>query len=273
MENNFQWTDALVAEFTSWSLKSSSAFQGRYADIEQFKVMKAPKPTYEILAYMNKKDGLIWKKECDGEFHTGDLGAKLPLPFFTEGWVKELYDIHSLRRLPDGVVFTLGDSGRYNKTVTNSPIYIIEKFKITPDNQIEVFGRNPNIAGWFHELLEDCEKAETHPEQLKLFTTEDGVDVFEGDVAFFVFPEDNYAIQLLSCWKSVNPIYGRLKGFSNIDAAKQWVFANTAIQVSYKEIEDIVRTISDNTTGYNNRSYLRDKFTSLFKTKIQTLNP
>lgn len=39
-DNSFEWTDALVAEFTTWSLSQSPTMQGRYTDIEQFKEKK-----------------------------------------------------------------------------------------------------------------------------------------------------------------------------------------------------------------------------------------
>lgn len=42
-KEGFTWTDELVVEFTSWSLTKSPTFQGRYADVEYFKKMKASK--------------------------------------------------------------------------------------------------------------------------------------------------------------------------------------------------------------------------------------
>ncbi len=42
----FVWTDELVVEFTSWSLKDAHTMQGRYADIEQFKASKQRKPVF-----------------------------------------------------------------------------------------------------------------------------------------------------------------------------------------------------------------------------------
>lgn len=41
--DNFQWTDELVIEFARFTNTDAPTFQGRYADIEQFKASKQPK--------------------------------------------------------------------------------------------------------------------------------------------------------------------------------------------------------------------------------------
>lgn len=42
-KEEFVWTDALVVEFTTWSIYSSPTFQGRYEDVEEFKKRKQSK--------------------------------------------------------------------------------------------------------------------------------------------------------------------------------------------------------------------------------------
>lgn len=43
-QSKFEWTDSLVIDFVAWTLKQSPTFQGRYADIEQFKQSKQKQP-------------------------------------------------------------------------------------------------------------------------------------------------------------------------------------------------------------------------------------
>lgn len=64
-KEEFEWTDELVVEFTTWSLSSSPTMQGRYADIEQFKASKQRK------CLLTTED---WKEIFEGdEFWTVDL--------------------------------------------------------------------------------------------------------------------------------------------------------------------------------------------------------
>lgn len=90
---------------------------------------------------------------------------------------KDHWSIHSVKRLSDGEVFTVGDifnpkySDFYTYTLTNIKI-INNTFRVSGEhkkdnNLIRVMGNYP---------LEDIVKSKQ-----PLFTTEDGVEIFEGD--------------------------------------------------------------------------------------------
>lgn len=79
IENNFKWTDELVAEFTTWSLNEAPTYQGRYSDIEQFKKMKSI-----------SEEKKYTQKELDQAIREAIKSASLELPYAIGRLVEEL---------------------------------------------------------------------------------------------------------------------------------------------------------------------------------------
>lgn len=109
--DNFVWTDELILEFVRWTTTASPTFQGRYADLEQFKKSKSiPNKEYEILSFkQNTGISDLWT-----EFNCGwcrnNNGKPITNPYeFDEIISNKLYKIHSVKRLRDGEIFTIGD--------------------------------------------------------------------------------------------------------------------------------------------------------------------
>lgn len=96
------------------------------------------------------------------------------------------WEIHSVRRLSDGEVFTVGDT--VGSIHTPDRNHIIKSFEIKQDARIVVHtswqSENPNGQPLMDILL-----------MKPLFTTEDGVDIYEGDT-FYVVDDRNKVIEL-----------------------------------------------------------------------------
>jgi hypothetical protein len=72
-----------------------------------------------------------------------------------------------------------------------------------------------------------------------LFTTEDGVDVFKGTKVWFVNKKYDLDFHDFDEWSDLH--YPDLyKYFSNEDAAKSYILHNKPIEVSYKELSEII---------------------------------
>jgi hypothetical protein len=80
-----------------------------------FKYSKQPKPEWEIIEY--KWDGKIFYSNSVGEYFPKIGSGWMP------GCVPSIYSIHSVKRLSDGEVFTVGDAVEIEGAKSMRPIY------------------------------------------------------------------------------------------------------------------------------------------------------
>ena len=124
------------------------------------------KPEYTILSFKYKSNDNIWKLQENGTYNLNNTYS-----FNKSSFTTTFYSIYSVRRKSDGLILTVGDKTRN---------YHIKSFEII-NNQMVV---NMDL-GTKKDLLCDMplpQKVE------KLFTTEDGVDIFEGKEVFVIHP-------------------------------------------------------------------------------------
>ena len=156
---------------------------------------------------------------------------------------RENHTIHSVVRLSDGEIFTVGDNTDYG---------IIKNIYL---NQIDFSdGKGTQKILTFHVsksdedlLLNDFNKAKQ-----PLFTTEDGVDIFEGDKYFIVWEHSFSTTNALA-----NSTHKKMKGqldFSTKQLAEEYILLNSPVLClkdlmdrknklfNLDEIADIVRT-------------------------------
>jgi hypothetical protein len=133
--------------------------------------------------------------------------------------------IHSVKRLSDGEVFTVGDKIRHNNNVIY-PEGIITKLHIVSDvifvetnNRERGFDTNISLV---HKLYKK-----------KLFCTEDGVDIFEGDKYWSVWIEEVYIntkpFKVNGCFKAEDCMaedLNKIKFFSTKEAAEEYIIMN-----------------------------------------------
>jgi len=133
---------------------------------------------YEILSYIKKGSiACTTTKRRGGENH------------------EEYWNIHSVKRLSDGEMFTIGDM-----------------IKTTYTERIRILGfRSPEANEYFIEILTGFTRLSTI-EKVKqpIFLTHDGKDIFEGDTVWWVRKE-SYSY---SCFEA----YSGIKFHSNLNA-------------------------------------------------------
>lgn len=238
--NEFKWTDELVKEFVSCNS------DGRFMTVDFFKKAKAisnkmkqefmqelmnniePEKNWQIRAYYcdwaGKKDVVFIRIMQDSyTLFTTEIDGRI-YSYTQECLLGEGAKIHSVRRLSDGEVFTIGDKvesvNRFYKGT-----WKIAEF-IAANDMIYVTGDNQAVN------LFAIKKYQKQP----LLTTEDGKDIYEGDEYWFV--SDQY--HLLHQITANNYLIERnkYKRFSTEEAAKEYILMNKPC-LSVNDVEKI----------------------------------
>lgn len=230
MNTVFNWKDSDVMEFAAEILRNWEKSPREV--MEQFKASKRPKREWEILKYRVKRNGYIFE----------------PHVTISDDVETEIY---SVKRLSDGIVFTLNDKINHDYL----PCWEIGGFQVSGDNMV-VESKN---AGSYWEYLKDIKHA------VPSLITQDNVAYYAGN------KKDIYCVNEKGI--DVHPeYYDQLKGayqhfFSTKEKAEEYCICNKKL-FSYEEIRDVIRMIADNTKGKDNRSYLRNRFFELAKDKL-----
>ncbi len=175
------------------------------------------------------------------------------------------YNINSVRRISDNTVFTIGDNVQIgwskSKHIIRS-ITVDNRFPINNEHSLS-FCINTTVGYKLNEL-----KKIKQP----LFTTEDGVDIYEGDKIYSIessLNEINEKIAGIYKHSTHNhPVehwYNDDKYFSTKDAAKQYILMNKPC-LSIKEIAPIIGKVND--SKFIDLDKLTDKLQKLVKTKL-----
>jgi hypothetical protein len=208
---------------------------------------------YEILSFKNILTGMILKK--DSQLKDTFCFMDGISPFFK---LEELLStirvhIHSVKRLNDNEIFTVGDTISGDSYKEREIIkFLIKNDKLVVE-QIGGWGTRTGVS----QL--DCIK---HAPKPVLFKTEDGVDVFEGMEVFVVHPTT------LNTIIGLNTIeYSSYKGwlfFSTKDKMEEYVLMNKPC-LSIKDICPVIGRC--NYTTYIDLNKLTEKLKELVKTK------
>ena len=169
-------------------------------------------PHYEILAFKHVNSGDLSTKRKNGLFLNDPDPNK-------DGQYREYRDfsiwtIYRVKRLSDGEVFTVGD--RYE--VTN-PIKETRTIGIMYESSDKLMIR-PREFG----ISELCE---IQKPKKPILTTEDGVDLYKGDVALRVLTKSSWPIEGITIykeWWDRQPILTDWKYFSTKEAAEKYVY-------------------------------------------------
>jgi hypothetical protein len=223
-EDNFQWTDELVLAFARFTYSESPTFQGRYADLRQFKEdYTKPKVEWEIVSVMFR--GSTFTKD-------GNPYSILAINDF----VKRGATIKSVKRLKDGELFCVGDVLEYGSLSVGGAAkynwgdiveFIIDKGSVFT----KVGGEILHYTIW--------QKA-TKP--IALFTTEDGVELFsKNDRLFAVLSKGTWQ---LADWTvgyiGFHPKGDAWKYFSTHEKREEYILTNKPI-LSVNDVYGIVK--------------------------------
>lgn len=143
--------------------------------------------------------------------------------------VHNKWTIHSVKRLSDGAVFTIGDIVRF-PTIEGYITAITERYIAIQD----VTTRIANVS-------------QVIPKAKKLFTTLDGVDVFVGDIVYCLHRDDNSIVTGIVSETKTDP-YPFSKDvpvFSSQKKAKEYVRMNT-VKYSLKDVQDAYKKLIGN---------------------------
>lgn len=133
----------------------------------------------------------------------------------------DLVDIQSVKYLPTGEVFTIGDKartiGKYPHKIKSIKIMQkqIDRTNYDGVNRIWLNWENDAGGNW----LESTEKVKE-----AIFTTEDGVDIFENDVFYYIGDAGN--ICETSCLFKGDGDFSRFKVFAKKENAEEYIIMN-----------------------------------------------
>lgn len=232
---------------------------------------------YEILSLISDKGNLA-KYDEPTELYPNPLCNNYKT---REYWLQcflryKHWKIHSVKRLSDGEIFTIGDK----VYLTNGNYFTSElkEFKFFHNGECGHLEKHRN--GIFLKLgissvhsgkeihffyLEDIVKATC---KKPLFTTEDGVDIFEGDKFYYV--NNGYIIEPRKAIieKDFNPFAGK-RDFSSIKTAEKYIEENKPC-LSYN---DIITGVLDLTLcdrlGKTNKSNIKKLLKVLVKNRLK----
>jgi hypothetical protein len=173
MSKPFEWTDETAVEFANWyqdnqghpqnpshiGKKAVDAFR------EDWEKRNAPKPEYEITAVRYKPTGAVYTQNQ----HVPDVAYCLSRP--------DIYEAYTVKRLSDGEEFSIGD--RLEMQIDDYPC--IDAFFLNHKGNPLWISTSAQMG--YGMALSVAKKPEV---KKPLFTTEDGVDIFEGDTYWAV---------------------------------------------------------------------------------------
>lgn len=215
---------------------------------------------YEILSIRKTiNDGEILKFKDGRNPYTGLE--------YTGGETSEIY---SVKRLSDGEIFTIGDKaqtiGKYPHSITSIQL----KKDFYNNDRVWIHWEKDCGGNWL-ESIEKCKE--------KIFTTEDRVDIFEGDYYYVVyFQKERFGLPKGTDLFTVSKAHkaetlGRdetwstnCKFFSKKEAAQEYILMNKPLNISIKKLCPIIGQC--NNTTYIDLDLLTKKLKELVKSEL-----
>lgn len=183
---------------------------------------------WEIVAYKTKyfgQDDVIIHKDVGGIWRPVKGYISL-FALSNDEELKKVGTIYKVRRLSDGECFSVGDEV-CRETDANKIGSAIVSF-------IQV-GDNMNVkTKQFATFLHLLQKSKPEKERIVLFTTEDGVDVYDGDTFYRL--QEWKVFETKASWSCVGARYT----FSTREKAEQYIKENKPLNLSMKEIASCV---------------------------------
>lgn len=170
------------------------------------------------------------------------------------------YNIHSVKRLSDGEIFTVGDKINYKvvstskrkRTLTSK----INSFYIDLNNNLRVNFDLDRINTSTNCHLNDLLKVKN-----PLFRTEDGVEIFEGDKTCWI---NNWTVTNFADWKRNNN--EKELHFSTKEAAEEYILMNKPC-LSLNDVFEVYPEFKKE-DPVNKRTFHAEKLINLVKSKL-----
>lgn len=222
-----------------WKIGSQDYFtisDDSIGENKRFKVVEEPKVDYEILSFSDKDCDIIrWKNKYGFFPHSDQKDDENRCNEFTKEQLlnDSWYIIHSVKDLLTGNIYTIGDTVTYSKPMQNfwkeSPKIKIKGFKIWE------FNNTMTIIPDDYRYKEGNERPfyQIQPVKEKLFTTEDRVDIYQGDKFYHVDTRWDVGEGLAGIGFKKLKNY---KEFSSKQKAEEYIYKNKP-KFSFKDIE------------------------------------
>jgi hypothetical protein len=193
------------------------------SSIEQYKEFWQPivEKDYEILRFILPGNLEYYSKCLNNVIHVQN--AKNSIEFMLKN--PNTYKIYSVKRKSDGEIFTIGDNTKYG---------CIDKFYIKNDYLLAIIILESNGRYLLEIGLKDLEKIKQ-----PLFTTEDGVDIFEGDSFAHTSGWTEPKI-IRATSKHLNYKLPMDKLFSTKEKAEEFILLNKPC-LSYGDIQEFIK--------------------------------
>jgi hypothetical protein len=181
---------------------------------------------YEILAFRCENHNKPYVKHSNGKFAFAHENGFSTVDDLLSGTTFNI--IHSIKRLSDGEIFTVGDETNFGKINK----FRIEDLKSLKDNfgvfftnkeigQLSIkFNRKEDGTNWNIQWLTNTKLVKK-----PLFTTEDGVEIFEGD-SYRVINKNTFFTHPCTCDKYSSIEEKNFIKFSTKKAAEAYILMN-----------------------------------------------
>ena len=187
---------------------------------------KVEEKNYEILSLKDKCDTL-WKK-CTSAYYSHE---KTTNAYLKEYLIDHGAKIHSIKRLSDGEVFTVGDKVEHGYLCCGEERRLkwnINSISIEND-RLKLFSG----TGFYRGIGEIVKQKQP------VFTTEDGVGIYQGDKYFFVGIGDlinSNIVHDAESWHRNNDI-NEFKRFSTKKGAREYIDSQKVLFISEDGVE------------------------------------
>lgn len=233
-------------------------------DVEMDDVRKYPEywqkvveKDYEIYSYRGLYTQSIYRLHTSG-MYVNENGVSMD--FKQKNW-KQAYSIHSLKRLSDGEVFTVGDNILHKNPVSNRKGQI-KYFEIVSD-KIFVHTNSFNTPLVYIEL-----------DNKHLFTTDDGVDIYVGDVYFELAltftPKFRFAIYYEIGRSNIRYNYNTFHGKKKLNELGRYYFRSKSLAEEFAILRNPCLSINDciDFKGSKDRAFLKSYLIDKVKSKL-----
>jgi len=178
--------------------------------------------SYKILSFIQRTSGRIWleNRGIDEWSASDDYTSPMHISHIL---TNNLYRIHSVKRLLDEEIFTIGDRidiNRHNDL-------IISRITICENDRVMITGTK-GCASYF-EYLKDVKKA-----KVPILTTNDGVDVYKEDS--FIYATDK-SFNKIVCFPADIIKNSDLIAFSTESARDEYILWNKPV-LSLKDLKE-----------------------------------
>ncbi len=194
--------------------------------------------TYEILSFISIAGEFSTRRK--NELFLNDSNKDKEGEYIEESHLDgEYWKIHSIKKLSTGEIFTVGDKVYWNWSESSQKFFILEKIEIL-EGDINLFMKYE--CGFVNEFKSLFDYKDLKHYKEPIFTTCDGVEVFEGDVFWNVNP-----LFELNEYQVINDKYELMflndgsKQFSTKEAAEKYSILN---KPQYS-VSDIVKFVND----------------------------